>query len=309
MRAPVWSKAFVVAVMAGVWGVGQWSAPPEALAQCKRQCGPGEKRDGKGCCVSDGSQKPSQPQPVQPAAAAPSCPTGMVGIPGGTYTLGERKDSAKVKAFCLDKTEVTIDAYTACVKAGACTEPDPYRNDQSFRAACNWQRPGAALHPVNCVDWSQAMSFCGWASKQLPSEEEWEWAARGGDRATTYPWGNDAPSANKLNACGSECTTWMENRLGRDYASMYWPDEDDGWPTTAPVGSFPKGANRWGVQDLAGNVSEWTSNRWSAADSDIVTRGGCWYDDVPSDVRAADREGRARSMRLSYLGFRCARVP
>jgi formylglycine-generating enzyme required for sulfatase activity len=257
--------------------------------------------------------------PARPGAGA-ACPEGMAGIPGGSFmlgsfTVGETQYAVKVGGYCLDVTEVTVSAFTRCVQAGACSEPKAYlvSEDSKIDRACNWRRPGADLHPVNCVDWSQAVSFCGWAQKRLPSEEEWEWAARGGDRGTTYPWGNEEPSVDRLNACGTECVAWSDlwgqHELRAYYKAMYVGD--DGWPATAPVGSFPKGANRSGVQDLAGNVWEWTSSRFGIhTEVEVrarVIRGGSWTSSGPSSVSASFRTMARPEERRASVGFRCAR--
>jgi hypothetical protein len=229
----------------------------------------------------------------------------MSTIPAGVFTTGERRTQATIASYCLDQTEIAVGAYEGCVQAGACTAPNGYLvNDQSKNnRACNWSRPGAALHPVNCVDWNQAVSYCAWVQKRLPTEEEWEWAARSGERGWTYPWGNDEPNAARVNACGPECVTWSKRELGFDLRPMY--AADDAWATTAPVGTFTGGANFFGVKDLAGNVAEWTSSAFDAAKR--VHRGGSWFNGDASAVRAATRVGEDASGRHIHIGFRCAR--
>ena len=229
----------------------------------------------------------------------------MAAIPGGSFKMGRRGDQVTVSAYCLDKTEVTVAEFQSCVSAGGCSEPDPYSasGDATYRA-CNWKRPGALSHPINCVDWTQADSFCVRANKRLPSEEEWEWAARNGDEGSAFPWGEEAPTAVLLNACGSECLTFAKRELGLDWTPPMYP-ADDGWPLTAPVGSFPKGANRWGVLDLAGNVAEWTSSKDEL--NFCACRGGAWADHLAEGVSASLRPGLGPAHRHPILGFRCAR--
>ena len=196
-----------------------------------------------------------------------------------------------LSGYCIDRTEVTVAAYARCVVRGKCTaSPEPAK--EGYDSLCNGTRGDRQDHPVNCVDWNQATKYCAFVNKRLPSEGEWEYAARGDD-GRTYPWGYDAPSAKRLNACGSE---WRA--LGkREGAEMY--KDNDGWEITAPVGRFPGGASPFGAQNMAGNVNEWTAdgydsyaagastNPQGASDgSTRVIRGGGWNDDDPGSVRA-----------------------
>ena len=103
----------------------------------------------------------------------------------------------------MDLTEVTVAIYDACVRAGSCTRAggpdlDPF---------CNEGKPERANHPINCVDWNQAMTYCNYIGARLPTEPEWEYAARGSD-GRKYPWGNTPPNAHLLNACGDECVSY-----------------------------------------------------------------------------------------------------
>jgi formylglycine-generating enzyme required for sulfatase activity len=216
-----------------------------------------------------------------------------------------------VKGFRLDRTEVTVQAYAECVRARACTEPDAYSDKGgSYRIFCNWKHPhNRSLHPINCVDFQQATTFCAWAGKRLPSEEEWEYAARAGSDDRTYPWGADKPDQTRLNACGSECPANLVAKRFPRWAPMY--EADDGWPETAPVGSFPAGASKHGVLDLLGNVWEWTASEYAAYDGSSsekkrVLRGGSWGGGDPRTERTTNRFRLVPVSRAQFLGFRCA---
>ena len=200
----------------------------------------------------------------------------FVSIPAGTFQYqGERQIS--VSAFQMGETDVTVAAYAKCVAAGACTDP-------KTGVACNW-KTGRDDHPINCVDWNQATVFCKWIGARLPTEEEWEYVASGGSEARTYPWGNEEPGARA-------CWDGEGNDLGKDNRK-----------TTCPVGSHKAGDSRWGLHDLAGDVSEWTSSDYDS--SSKVFRGGSWGVDGPGGLRARLRLGYRPSLTLVDVGFRC----
>ena len=161
---------------------------------------------------------------------------------------------------------------------------------------CNWQKPDRDRHPVNCVDWKHAGEYCAFAGKRLPTEEEWEFAARGAD-GRKYPWGPAAPAAQLCwNGEGSD--VGKGNRQG-----------------TCPVASYPSGASPFGAYDMAGNVWEWTADaycpygRKGCGDERRVIRGGAWNNLVPQYVRAQDRATEAAESRPENVGFRCAKPP
>lgn len=261
------------------------------------------------------------------AEAVSPCPSGMVEIPSGSFLMGSEEGDADEKpvhqvtvdAFCIDRTEVTVAMYAECVRSSECspawTTADWPGIDEAAKNIdsqfCNGERPELEDHALNCVDWHQADAYCRAAGKRLPTEEEWEYAARGTD-GRKYPWGNGAPSANLLNGCGDEFVA-LGARLGMTWGSMY--DGDDGWESTAPVGSYPAGASPFGVLDMAGNVWEWTSSRYSPdygssrEDERYVMRGGAWGYENPDFVRTANRGKSPRVYRGADLGFRCAADP
>jgi eukaryotic-like serine/threonine-protein kinase len=274
-------------------------------------------------------------QPVAPPASpAPACPAGMIHVPGGSFYMGndEGVDAERpahkvtLSAFCMDELEVTTADYQTCSARGDCERTfssnewagitDHER--EAFDPLCNARAPlERANHPINCVDWDMARVYCAMQKKRLPTEAEWELAARGPD-GRRYPWGDEEPNAELLNACGPECVAWgKKNRVALGPTMYAVPD---GWPATAPVGSFPKGASRYGLKDMVGNVWEWVAD-WGgpytkgeesdptgpASGTLRVMRGGAWNGGHAAWVSPSFRFAAAPSMRSHGVGFRCAR--
>jgi formylglycine-generating enzyme required for sulfatase activity len=270
--------------------------------------------------------------PTSPPTAS-TCPPGTIQIPGGSFFMGSddglalEKPSHQVslEPYCIDEFEVTVEKYKACSDAGRCKRAGTAnewskiaeKERKAFDPLCNIREPTErAMHPINCVDWGMADKFCREQGKRLPTEAEWEFAARGPD-GRKYPWGDDDPAAGHLNACGKECVAWgLKN--GIEEKAMY--DVDDGFPNTAPVGSFPKGASRYGVQDVVGNVWEWVADWYSeygkdeqnapkgpANGDEKVIRGGAWNGSFASWVRPTFRYKDAPTKRSYGIGFRCAK--
>jgi len=217
-----------------------------------------------------------------------------------------------VATFRIDRTEVTVKAYRACVAAGKCGLPEAYVSAKgNYRAFCNWGHPdNRDHHPINCVDYVQARTFCAWTGKRLPTEEEWEFAARGGGEARAFPWGNDPPTERHLNACGTECPSHLITNHFPGGRSLY--PSSDGWPETSPVGSFPAGASKQGALDMAGNVWEWTASLYATYDGGHtepkrVLRGGSWGGGEAHTERTTNRFRLDEGSRAQFLGFRCAR--
>jgi formylglycine-generating enzyme required for sulfatase activity len=237
---------------------------------------------------------------------------GMVRIPGGTFEMGSTASgdhaspvhTVTVADFEIDATEVTVEAYARCQRAGACSQRGSHTGDDTWR--CNDSRRLTAygpsggesreLAPANCMTFSQAEAFCHWAGKRLPTEEEWEYAARGTD-GRTYPWGE-----------------WGKDDDNELFSSAYCaqPGSEIGYR----VGTIARNSSAFGVRDMAGSVWEWTTGRWAtsytAAPSgrQRVLRGGefGWSNDAECrSYGAAYRLGHEPSYADSNLGARCAR--
>jgi formylglycine-generating enzyme required for sulfatase activity len=260
---------------------------------------------GLGC-----AREGAAPPPATSRASVES-PGGMVRLPGGFFRAGElvgpRSDEIayhRVGTFLIDATEVTVAEYAACARAGKCRPASATAEYEGLRtkdreaasAFCNRDREDRADHPVNCVDWNDARAYCAFVGKRLPSEEEFEWAARGNERATRYPWGNEAPGPR---AC------WSGD--GNDTGGRR--------PGACPVAAHPEGDAPGGIHDLAGNVWEWTSSatvfgadsRGRGGTPVKIARGGGWSDSDPWKLTAAVRFVDLPTRRAADLGFRCAR--
>jgi formylglycine-generating enzyme required for sulfatase activity len=194
--------------------------------------------------------------------------------------------------FWIDRTEVTVARYQQCIAAGRCATPPG-----------GAERPDPLDFPITMVSWNEATTFCAWAGGRLPTEAEWERAARGAS-GRTYPWGN-------------VYNPFLTNH-GRFGNSEL--DGSDGFLEVAPVGSFPDGRTPDGIDDLAGNVEEWVAD-WFApeyskvsvvnprgpdAGDERVVRGGGYGSPRPF-LRGASRLRAVPWARRSWLGFRCAR--
>jgi len=241
-----------------------------------------------------------------PATAAPTGPITyptqvsekdgmrMVYVPAGEFSMGSKNGSGEedetpahivsLDAFWVDQTEVTNAMYRLCVAAQVCQLPGgvTFYNDPQY-----------AQHPVVYVSWKQADSYCRWAGRRLPTEAEWEKAARGTDRRI-YPWGNQTPNGRLAN--------FGQNEKG-----------------TTPVGHYsPQGDSAYGCADMAGNVWEWVQD-WYAPDyyktspqqnptgpkgTYKVVRGGGWYNDS-SYLHSASRYSHEPGFYDINFGFRC----
>jgi formylglycine-generating enzyme required for sulfatase activity len=238
----------------------------------------------------------------------------LVSIPGGRFVMGdaagepdEAPRAVAVRAFRIMRHEVTNREFAAFVAAtGHVTDAERsgagYVWTDRWRSVrgAEWRRPqGAAStiagledHPVVQTSARDAAAYCAWLGLRLPTEAEWELAARGVD-GRRYPWGDEAPQQRG------------ERRANFGTVDCCAPDGSDGFLRTAPVGSFPRGASPYGVQDMAGNVWEWTASPYRGAGDGVALRGGGWGND-PYCLRAAYRHGNPPDIGLDMVGFRCA---
>jgi len=243
------------------------------------------------------------------------CPkTEMLEVPAGIFWMGCKPSDpdctyngnekpyhpVNVQAFMIDKYEVIAGDFKKCVDALACSYPGTDKG-------CNYNKTGMENHPINCVNWTQANMYCDWTKRRLPSEAEWEKAARGLDGGI-FPWTGSTLSCdfavmNDADAGGSGC----------------------GAGGTMVVGSRPDGGSPYGLMDMIGNVYEWVEDDWhdsykGAPDgggawlvdggSDFgILRGGSWGIGVKSMMRTSSRFLQEFSNKTPDFGFRCAATP
>jgi formylglycine-generating enzyme required for sulfatase activity len=223
---------------------------------------------------------------------------GMLRLPGGRFMMGSINPRAPVNErparavtlapFWIDRTEVTVGTYRACVDAGTCTAP------ARTSVACTFDSGDPDL-PVSCVHWRDADAYCRFAGKRLPSEREWEYAARG-TYATPFPWG-------MLPACMNAIT--LVSELSAKSCAL----------RPVRVGTHPGGASTFGVQDMSGNVEEWTADWYveslgpgpaPRSGAARVLRGGGWLS-PPSMSRTTSRNWGSALEAGPNVGFRCAK--
>lgn len=178
-------------------------------------------------------------------------------VPAGPFLMGSDTHVAAnqpahtvyLDSFYIDRFEVTEGQYRACYDSGVC----PPAVDTAVSDACTWLTPGEMDHPINCLTWEAAGTYCQWAGLRLPTEAEWEKAARSDD-GRTFPWGEEY-------ACERGN---FDDDITRDPFVMPGGTGCDGYDRTAPVGSFPLGVSVYGAEDMAGNVAEYVSDWWTA---------------------------------------------
>jgi len=267
--------------------------------------------------------------------------TTQLEVPAGAFRMGSAlfdpqrfgwekpRHLVDLDAFWIDRTEVANAQFAAFVaatgyvtgpeRAGASLVFDPHSGMLESVVGADWRHPVGEgsepqwpdAGPVVHVTWEDARAYCQWASRRLPTEAEWEKAARGSD-GRRYPWGGRAPAGDPLN--------FADRNLKVAWAD---PKADDGYAFTAPVGSYPAGASPYGALDMAGNVWEWVADWFDdnyydvspardpqgpAAGAERVLRGGGWSSQARG-VRAAHRDRMAPDKASDQIGFRCAATP
>lgn len=319
----------------------RYGVPVEVLQEVNDISDPKRLQIGQELIIPQGTITPTSTAEVGTmSTVAPTVARaleGMVFVPAGEFVMGSPEGeglenehpqrTVTLDAFYIGKYEVTNKQFSQFVDAtGYTTDAETTGwgwawtgEDWEEVEGADWrhpQGPGSSIegkmdHPVVQVSWNDANAYCQWAGVRLPTEAEWEKAARGTD-GREYPWGNSAPDGSKLNYCDVNC-------------ELDWKDSsaDDGYADTAPVGHYEAGKSPYGAYDMAGNVWEWVAD-WYDADyyskapernpqgpdsgEKRVLRGGSWYG-YEGDARCADRYGGAPDVRISYFGFRVAASP
>lgn len=248
----------------------------------------------------------------KPGTTSVSAIDGMVMayIPAGTFQMGSNKGlrygedpihSVTLNAFLMDTAEVTLSKYYKCVETWNCSPPI---TSKSYTRPNYYGNSQYDSYPVIFIRWDQAVDYCQWAGRRLPTEAEWEYAARGGLEGMEYPWGDEFDPA-KANFCDKNCPSEMaDKKVG------------DRFTETAPAHSYLP--NSYGLYEMAGNVAEWVNDWYGSYTAKSVTnpkgptsgeshviRGGSWVHQSPFlSVAARDRafpEGSG-----DWIGFRCA---
>ena len=207
--------------------------------------------------------------PPPPAVGQPAGPCAATDV---FLQLDPRNNETR---FCIGRTEVTVAAYAACVAAGRCST-----DGVDCTSAANYGKQDKQNHPMNCVSWAQADSYCAWRNARLPTLDEWRDIADSAQPGT-YPWGDEEP-------------------LNR----VCWSGDDVNRSGSCPAGAFPRGAGRGGVLDIVGNVWEWTQDEHRR---DRVFVGGAWDDKNRKKIVRDSRNWASPGSHFDDLGFRCVR--
>ena len=271
--------------------LGSLSGPVQEIVNTKSPA------DGTGSTTTEATLKQT---PMFVIVAAGTSAIGCVASDNADLACFNDEAPASPQRFAaleVMRTEVTVAEYRSCVTSGHCSMPVP-------GTGCNYGAKGKDRHPMNCVSWTEAVNWCDFAKARLPTPDEWERVARG-SRTAVFPWGGAAPNDSRANLCDRNCPKLPsadEKVLAR--SKRIQPDVNDGYAGTAPVGSYPEGANEDGILDLVGNVWEWTDGEWRSGKKE--RRGGSFID-RPRGLRISNRFGSEPDTRSVHTGFRCVR--
>ena len=328
-----WTRgAAIAAALAGAIA----SAACEKEAPRAAGCGSDDDCKGDrickdGPCVEPGRRRPEKqasaaptlsaekkaappPPPPPPAPVAPPPPAPTVAVTPQVQVPSQAKFLVKspagdvvgdVPAFFLDQFEVTTEQYSACVADGKCTaagrSPD-----------CNFGVNGREKHPINCVDWRQAGTYCQGRGLRLPTLAEWQLAAYGTDKRP-YPWGREPPSASVANLADLALRK-KGSFNGIDTARFPLASEtDDGFATTSPVGAFAGGRSAFGVADMGGNLKEWVGSvredpfHPAGSPPSSVQPAGSSFASAGLGLLRTDYSLRSLEAKDVEIGFRCAK--
>lgn len=300
-------------VVAGTRLAGRSDAQQTAASAASEATGPGSVSSPSvesGAPVGSGVSGATTSETATPAEARKYCPRGASVVPGGRFQMGSASNAefgprhtVFVDTLCIDRLEVTAKDFAHCIELGICVEPDVSAVEGA--QGCTLGRAELATHPMNCVSFNEASTYCGSRGMRLPTEAEWELAASRG-AGGALPWDEIGDIAERANL-----------------------ERGDAFDRTAPVGSFPKGASKEGLGDLIGNVGEWQSDWYApyAATESLnprgpktgdkrVVRGGAFSGacvgsgadrHAATSVDIAHRDALAPETRAVSLGFRCAK--
>lgn len=233
-----------------------------------------------------------------------SFPIEIVNIKGGSFTMGEnwwnKEHRVIISDYKITKTEITVSQYKDCVESDACDIP----MDGEY---CNWGKLFYHNHPINCVTWFQSAAFCKWKGGRLPTEAEWEYAAKGGNENRPFPWGEESPD------CDRAISGYIAYGCGKDH--------------TWPVCSKPLGNSKDDLCDLGGNVFEWVGDWFSRSyysESPLKnpkgpinppkevwseSEVGVWFGDKPTAIRVVRGGSWGRKSAWTSSSIRTGRVP